>query len=157
MPAVAPGQATFHWQFSPPAPRTRDTEIVIITSQLVENPALYSDYEINIAGPTYTPTPTYTPGSPTATPTLVCATTTYDSTDVPQPINDNTTVTSILPIANSGLVNDIDLTNLNITHTYIGDLQISLTSPGGTTVALMVNVCANNDNISNPFAPSLAW
>src|SRR5206468_3926066 len=33
--AVAPGQAVMHWQFSPPAPVTRDTEIVDANGQLV--------------------------------------------------------------------------------------------------------------------------
>src|SRR5207244_857885 len=67
--AAAPGHAVLHWQFSPPAPIVRDTEIIVFNSDPVENPSLFSDYVLNIAGSTYTPTPTFTPGSPTATST----------------------------------------------------------------------------------------
>ncbi len=81
--AVAPGRALLHWQFTPPAPPIRDTEIVVRNGDLVQNPALFADYVINIAGVTYTPTPTLTPGSPTATPTV-----TRTRTRVPTPVRD---------------------------------------------------------------------
>ncbi len=81
--AVAPGRAVLHWQFRPPAPLTRDTEIVTYNGDLVHNPSLFTDYVINIAGATYTPTPTLTPGSPTSTPTR-----TRTSTPTPIPIRD---------------------------------------------------------------------
>ena len=53
--AVAPGQALLHWQFTPPAPLTRDSEIVNYGGVLIHNPALYTDYTINIVNPTPTP------------------------------------------------------------------------------------------------------
>ncbi len=59
--AIAPGQARFHWQFSPPAPILRDTEMVNLVGGIVNNPLLYTDYFINIAAPTNTPTPTRGP------------------------------------------------------------------------------------------------
>src|SRR5205814_179036 len=46
--ATAPGQATIHWQFAPPAPVTRDTEIVDVIGNIVSNRACYVDYVINI-------------------------------------------------------------------------------------------------------------
>src|SRR4051794_3314127 len=49
--AVAPGQAVLHWQFSPPAPITRDTEIVDVEGNLVHNPGLFTDYIINVVNP----------------------------------------------------------------------------------------------------------
>jgi hypothetical protein len=55
MCAVAPGQALLHWQFSPPAPIVRDSEIVARNEALIHNPALYTDYVINIVTPTPTP------------------------------------------------------------------------------------------------------
>jgi hypothetical protein len=58
--AVNPGRATLHWQFSPPDPPTRDTEIVDVNSQPIHNRALYVDYVINVVAPTQTPTPTPT-------------------------------------------------------------------------------------------------
>ena len=72
--AVAGGQARLHWQFTPPAPPARDTQIVDSESNLVHNPALFVDYIINVAGgATNTPTPTTavtnTPTSTTVPPT----------------------------------------------------------------------------------------
>ncbi len=55
--AVAPGQAVLHWQFSPPAPMIRDTEIVAHDETLVHNPALFTDYVINVLAVSPTPTP----------------------------------------------------------------------------------------------------
>jgi hypothetical protein len=80
--AVAPGQAVLHWQFSPPSPPTRDTEIIDITSQQIHNPALYTDYVINVTVPTATPTatPTNSPVPPTVTPTRA-------ATATPCPVN----------------------------------------------------------------------
>lgn len=55
------GQATLHWQFAPPAPVTRDTEIVTINNEVVSNNSLYHDYVINVTGPTATPDRNATP------------------------------------------------------------------------------------------------
>jgi hypothetical protein len=68
--AIAPGQAVFHWQFSPPAPVVRDTEIVNTVGEIVNDPVLYTDYVINIVAPTNTPTSTPTNTfTPTVPPT----------------------------------------------------------------------------------------
>ena len=82
--ATAPGTAILHWQFDPPDPVTRDTEIVDENSTLVQDRDCYVDFVINIAGsggtatatrtsttlPTGTSTPTNTPtDTPTNTPT----------------------------------------------------------------------------------------
>lgn len=100
--------------------------------------------------PTNTPTRTATStGTPTATP---CAgpPVTYTSSNVPRPIPDQGTVTSTLTIAaNPGPIGDLDLVGLNINHTYIHDLRISLTSPQNTTVVLVNQVCNAEDNYSN--------
>jgi hypothetical protein len=53
--AVAAGQALLHWQFAPPAPLIRDSEIFDHDGALVHNPSLYTDYVINITSPTPTP------------------------------------------------------------------------------------------------------
>src|SRR5439155_18646330 len=61
-----------HWQFAPPDPITRDTEIVDVNANIISNRALFTDYIINITTPTttptITPTRTITP-IPTITPT----------------------------------------------------------------------------------------
>src|SRR5205823_9760612 len=60
--AFAPGIFTIHWQFSPPDPITRDSEIVDIHSEVVSNPALFTDYVLTIVGaPVATVTNTNTP------------------------------------------------------------------------------------------------
>ena len=46
--AVAPGDALVHWQFSPPAPISRDCEIVDNHSHMVSNPELYTDMIIHV-------------------------------------------------------------------------------------------------------------
>jgi hypothetical protein len=67
--AIGGGQATIAWQFAPPAPPTRDTEIIVASGDLVHNPALFSSYIINVSGPTATPATSVTPvASVTATP-----------------------------------------------------------------------------------------
>ena len=58
--AVATGDAIVHWQFAPPAPDTRDTEIVDESGAVVSNPALYGDYIIHIVAATVTPNATST-------------------------------------------------------------------------------------------------
>ncbi len=60
---------------------------------------------------------------------------TYVATDLPLPINDNSTTTSTLIINDAYCVGDIDI-ELDITHTYIGDLIVEVTSPSGTVVRL---------------------
>ena len=63
--AVAPGQAVLHWQFSPPAPRNRHSDIVNLLGNLVQDQSSFIDYVFNVvdpnATPTATPTPTNTP------------------------------------------------------------------------------------------------
>jgi hypothetical protein len=56
--ATAGGDALLHWQFSPPGPHNRDTQIVDTGSNVVNNPLLYADYVIHVAEPSPTPSPT---------------------------------------------------------------------------------------------------
>lgn len=54
--ATGAGDAVLHWQFSPPDPITRDSNVIDQNSNTVSNPALYADYVIHIEnGPTATP------------------------------------------------------------------------------------------------------
>jgi len=71
------------------------------------------------------------------------------STDTPLPINDLATTTSTIPLAGAGtFVCDVDVTT-NITHTFAGDLDITVTSPGGTVSTLTTDNGAGNDNVFN--------
>lgn len=90
--------------------------------------------------PTNTPPPTNTPGPSTCT--------TYTSLDVPKAISASGTpsVTSILGIPSGGTITDINVVNLNGTHTWINDLDFSLKSPAGTNVQVMARSCSSEDN-----------
>lgn len=57
------------------------------------------------------------------------------------------TITSTVNIPLNGNITDIDIVNLNISHTYINNLEVSLTSPSGTTVKVIDNICYYQDNI----------
>ncbi len=61
------------------------------------------------------------------------ATNTYSSTDVPKTIADNATVTSNLPVSNSGTVGDVNAT-VTLTHTWDGDVTLVLIGPSATRV-----------------------
>lgn len=74
---------------------------------------------------------------------LVCDS--VGSTDVGQSIDvgpGTETITSTLSISGlSGVINDVDVPVLDITHTWVGDLDITLTSPSGTVVNLISDPC----------------
>lgn len=53
----------------------------------------------------------------------------------------------LITINQTGIVADVNVSTLNITHTYTGDLDMSLTSPTGTTIILKNDPCSSNDNI----------
>jgi subtilisin-like proprotein convertase family protein len=74
---------------------------------------------------------------------------TYSGTDVPVAISASGTVvvTSTLDITDSGAIDDLNLIGLDVSHTWINDLIITLTSPVGTQVTLINRICNGEDNI----------
>ena len=70
----------------------------------------------------------------------------FTSSDVPVSILDNTSVTSTLTVSNyTGTIQDLDLANLRIHHTYISDLRATLASPQNTVVELFIkSTCSQN-------------
>ncbi|MAT81345.1 MAG: hypothetical protein CMJ29_06825 [Phycisphaerae bacterium] len=60
---------------------------------------------------------------------------TYVSTDTPIQIQDNSEFTSTIEVNDSYCVADVDVV-MDVTHTYIGDLELILTSPQGSQVYL---------------------
>jgi subtilisin-like proprotein convertase family protein len=54
---------------------------------------------------------------------------------------------SVLNIPDGGTVQDLDLLNLDITHTRSGDLEVSLEAPNGTIRNLFSYICGNNDDV----------
>ena len=73
-----------------------------------------------------------------------------DSTDVPKAIPDNNAAGagSVINIPGGGRIKDINVRIPSLTHTFVGDLKIDLTSPAGTTVNLVDRPGGggNNDN-----------
>ena len=47
-------------------------------------------------------------------------------------------------------VTDVNI-SFDITHTWIGDLTVAITSPSGTTITVMNGPCANNDDVVATF------
>ncbi len=77
------------------------------------------------------------------------ANTNYVSLNVPLPINDNATITSNLPISgDGGNVASVRVT-LNLNHTYVGDLNVTLISPTGTRVPLASRRGGTGENFIN--------
>lgn len=70
----------------------------------------------------------------------------YNATDVPKPITDNNTTTSTISVSDAYCVGDVDV-SVNISHSYKGDLIVSLTSPEGTTVRLHDRTGGSDDNV----------
>jgi subtilisin-like proprotein convertase family protein len=66
-----------------------------------------------------------------------CLNNTFAATDVPKAIPDNnaTGITSTIPVVGNGNVAAFTL-SLNITHTFRGDLLVTLTSPAGLTATV---------------------
>ncbi|MEM7185030.1 MAG: proprotein convertase P-domain-containing protein, partial [Bacteroidota bacterium] len=86
----------------------------------------------------------------TATKTVVnlsCASVTNDDNFSIGP-NAGTVTNSVITITNDVMVNDLNV-NLNIDHTWVGDLTISLIAPDNTTVVLADGVCGDCDNMVN--------
>lgn len=77
------------------------------------------------------------------------------STNVPVTISASgtPTVNSTLAIVNSGVISDVNLT-MAMTHSYIGEVTVTVISPSGTQVAVFSNDCGSSNNITATFDDS---
>ncbi|MCL1046605.1 MULTISPECIES: S8 family serine peptidase [Shewanella] len=66
--------------------------------------------------------------------------------DTPVDISDNTTITSTIEIADPVQIFDLAV-NVDISHTWIGDLIVTLTSPNGTEAVLHDRAGGNTDDL----------
>ena len=73
--------------------------------------------------------------------------TTYSSTDVPQAIPDQSTITSTLSVPDALTIDDVNV-QLDITHTNDQDLDVYLIAPDGTRVELFTDVGGGRDNFT---------
>jgi subtilisin-like proprotein convertase family protein len=72
------------------------------------------------------------------------------------PDNDNTSVTSVVTISGTGATVSADFNvDVNITHTYIGDLIVYLQSPQGTIVYLHLRSGGSADNLIGNYPHTL--
>ncbi|MEM6316437.1 MAG: collagen-binding domain-containing protein [Bacteroidota bacterium] len=67
--------------------------------------------------------------------------------NIPSSGSSNHVVTSTLTITETGIIEDINILNLDITHSYIDDIKVTLTSPSGTSVLVMNKPCGGENNI----------
>lgn len=74
---------------------------------------------------------------------------TYVSTDVPKTISDNVTMESNIVVPDSKVVQDVNVTITSLTHTYDGDMDISLVAPDNTVILLSNNRGGSGDNFTN--------
>ncbi len=60
------------------------------------------------------------------------------ATDIPIEIEapNASSITSVITVSLNGIINDVNVVNLDIPHTYVGDLSARLRSPSGTVVEL---------------------
>lgn len=71
------------------------------------------------------------------------------STEVPRSLPDQSTVTSRLFFNGfGGLIGDVNV-SFNITHTFVGDLELTLVSPQGTRVQLINHVGGGGNDFRN--------
>ena len=78
---------------------------------------------------------------------LVCNT--YNPSDLPITISNQgtPTITSQINVGTPGQIFDINLLDLEVAHTFTGDLEISLISPSNGSVVVVDRVCGSNNNI----------
>lgn len=60
------------------------------------------------------------------------------------------TESTTINVTDAGLLQDI-IVNVNISHTFISDLILNLTSPSGTTITLVSEACDSGENINATF------
>jgi len=77
-------------------------------------------------------------------------TTTFPSTNVGQPIIDFTQVVSTITVNQDIAIRDLNV-RVNIAHTYVSDLRVTLVGPDGTRVPLFARRGGSGDNLTATF------
>lgn len=94
------------------------------------------------------------PWSPTwSFQTEVSSCATFVSTDVPKVISaqGTPTVQSVINVTQSFNVTDVNIVDLQGTHTWVSDLNFRLISPGNTNLSVWGNICGNDDDFNLEF------
>jgi subtilisin-like proprotein convertase family protein len=100
--------------------------------------------QINLCG-----SASYTSAGKFKTVNLECGVQTYSGSPIAIADVANTLVTSTMAFNNPNITSIYDLdVSLNLTHTYVQDMTISLVSPSGTTVILQEEACGSQNDIN---------
>jgi len=83
-------------------------------------------------------------GAPAPPPPTTCPV--YAATDLPNAIPDLGQTSSTLDDPRAGIIESVRIVGLQGTHTYVGDLVFTLSSPSGTQVVVIDRVCDGSDN-----------
>lgn len=85
--------------------------------------------------------------------TMGIACNTYSSTDLPITIDPLSldTIYSTIAVNDNFIVSDVNVTTVEGTHTYVGDLRFTLLSPNGTSVQLFGGICGGDDDFDLAF------
>jgi lysyl endopeptidase len=75
------------------------------------------------------------------------------ATDTPISISDNSTIESTITVGQGVCIADVNV-KIDITHTFIGDLEIDLISPSGTTVRLHDRTGGSDNDILGTYDDS---
>lgn len=75
----------------------------------------------------------------------------FNSSDIPKAIASvgRDTVYSTIQIMDPGVITNVIVSNVSITHTWIGDIELDLQSPSGTIVQLLWDPCDGNVQYQN--------
>jgi subtilisin-like proprotein convertase family protein/subtilisin family serine protease len=71
----------------------------------------------------------------------------YKSQDTPIFIGDFSMIYSTITISDPGLIGDLNV-EINITHTYVSDLEVFLTAPDGTRIPMFQNIGEDGINFT---------
>ncbi|MEM6347732.1 MAG: proprotein convertase P-domain-containing protein [Bacteroidota bacterium] len=110
-----------------------------------------TDYYWRVKGTNVCGAGNYSPTQRFRTGALFCGGTA--SSDVPKviPSSGFNTITSTIVVTENGFIEDLNLRNLNIDHTWVGDLVITLTSPQNKEVILLDQISCVSEDIRADF------
>ncbi len=145
------GSATLSWNTTNATGCTINGSSVSVDGSMTVSPTTTTTYTLTATGDGGSVSQDVTVTVNAASGTV--DTRTFSSGDVPKSIPDNnsTGVSSTLTLNDGHSIQDFQVT-VNITHTYIGDLVVSLISPSGTEVILSNREGGSADNINKTYS-----
>jgi subtilisin-like proprotein convertase family protein len=131
------------------------TNTNVTTNSFVQAPALNNNttYYWRVRGVNSCGAGTYSSTFSFTTQNIVCST--VASTNVPITIPTTvSTVSSTLNFPTNVNITDVNVLNLQGTHTWIADLRFRLQGPDGTEIVLLDQICGDQDNFNINFDDS---